>query len=209
MQHRGFTSPRASTPLCAFTPYCGSMPSEGVTTLRGFTPPRAFTPCCGSTPSEGLTPPRRSTPHRGFTLIELMVTIVILAILAAIAYPSYSAYVIRANRTDATSALIRAAQAMQRCYSQGGTFNYVPCAPASSTTPYTTSANGYYTIYAAPLPTAPTDTALSTFTLTATPAKAPQTKDTQCAKFTLDSVGNQAAFTSAGASNTTVCWPSN
>ena len=157
-------------------------------------------------PPSGSAPSHRLAPHHGFTLIELMVTIVIVAILAAIAYPAYSRYVMRANRTDATAALIRAAQAMQRCYSQGGTFNYVPCAPASSTTAYTTSANGYYTIYAAPSP--PSETAVSPVILTANPTKVPQTKDTQCTKFTLNRVGTQNAY-SGTTDNTTVCWPGN
>src|SRR5579859_1509531 len=94
--------------------------------------------------------------HRGFTLIELMVTILVFAILAGIAYPSYSRYVIRANRTDATSALIQAAQGLQRCYSQSTTFSYVGCAPVPPAV-FVTSPNGYYTITAAA--TLPTESA--------------------------------------------------
>ena len=139
---------------------------------------------------------------RGFSLMELMVTIAILAIISAIAYPSYAAYVMRANRTDATSALIQAAQGLQRCYSQSTTFSYVGCAvPASSP-------NGYYNIAETSV-FAPSSTALSTFVLTATPARSPQTKDTQCASFTINNVGTQAAYNSGGTANTTVCWPGN
>jgi type IV pilus assembly protein PilE len=133
--------------------------------------------------------------------MELMVTIAILAILAAIAYPSYSAYVIRANRSDATTGLIQAAQGMQRCYSQSTTFSYVGCA----TLPV--SPNGYYNITATTV--APTGTTLSTFVLTATPTKPPQTKDLQCSSFTLNNIGTQTAVTSTGATNTTICWPGN
>ena len=144
----------------------------------------------------------RRASHRGFSLMELMVTVAILAIIAALAYPSYSAYVRRANRTDATSALIQAAQALQRCYSQSTTFSYMACTgvvPASSP-------NTYYSI--AVVPTAPTSTALSTFLLTATPAKPPQTNDAQCTKFTLNSVGTQLAY-SGTTLNTATCGPGN
>jgi type IV pilus assembly protein PilE len=131
-----------------------------------------------------------------------MVTIAIVAILTAIAYPSYMSYVMRANRTDATTGLQEAAQGLQRCYSQSTTFSYVGCAvPASSP-------NGYYTITETNV-TAPKSTALSTFLLTATPAKAPQTKDTQCGSFTLNNIGTQTAATSTGTVNTTTCWPGN
>ncbi len=139
--------------------------------------------------------------HRGFSLIELMTTVAIVAILAGVAYPQYLSYVRRSNRTDATTALIQAAQGLQRCYSQNMTFSYVGCLTPGS------SPNGYYTIAATLTP--PTGSALSTFVLTATPAKAPQTNDTACSSFTLNSVGAQAVTNSAGVVNTTTCWPAN
>ena len=145
----------------------------------------------------------RMAMHRGYSLMELMVAVSILAILTGIAYPSYAAYVKRANRTDATSALIQAAQALQRCYSQLMTFDYSNCTnvvPASSP-------NGYYAITVVPV--SPTSTAVSTYVLTATATKPPQTKDTQCYSFTLNSVGVQVAYTSTSVVNTTTCWPTN
>jgi type IV pilus assembly protein PilE len=144
----------------------------------------------------------RMALYRGFSLMELMVSITILAILSAIAYPSYTAYVMRANRTDATSALIQAAQGLQRCYSQSGIFSYQNCSVPTS------SPNGYYTITPTTL-TAPSSTAVSTFVLTAIPAKTPQTRDTQCSSFTINNVGTQTATNSSGTTNTTICWPGN
>ncbi len=118
----------------------------------------------------------------------------IIGILAAIAIPAYSSYTKSANRTDATRTLTYDAQALERCYSQA--FTYVGCtaAPAGAST----SAQGYYTVTIA-VPTA------STFTITATPLKSPQTKDSACTSFTLNNAGTQGA-TPAGNSQT--CWGS-
>jgi type IV pilus assembly protein PilE len=135
----------------------------------------------------------------GFTLIELMIAVAIVGILAAIAIPSYTAYVKRANRTDATRTLSSIAQALERCYSQN--FTYAGCAAAASPV---TSPQGYYTIVVNVVPAAPPTP--ESYNLTATPLAAPQTQDTACATFTVDSTGKQTA-TPAG--NTKTCWGSN
>jgi type IV pilus assembly protein PilE len=136
--------------------------------------------------------------NRGFSLIELMITVGIVAILAAIAIPSYSAYTHRTNRTDATRTLTFDAQALERCYSQN--FSYSPCAGVTIGT--SSSPQGYYsvvvTVQANP----------AAFSLTATAVKAPQTSDSDCHIFTLDSTGTQGATNSSNAPNAQTCWGS-
>lgn len=134
--------------------------------------------------------------NQGFSLIELMITVAIVAILAAIAIPSYSAFTRRSNRTDATRTLTFDAQALERCYSQN--FSYSPCAGVTIGAPGTASPQGYYTVVVT------VQANPAAFTITATAAAAPQTADSDCQTFTVDSTGAQGA--APGSSQT--CWGS-
>lgn len=67
--------------------------------------------------------PMKARRHqKGFTLIELMIVVAIIAIIAAIAYPSYTQHVIKARRSDAEGALLNFANAMERYYTEKGTY---------------------------------------------------------------------------------------
>lgn len=59
---------------------------------------------------------------KGFTLIEVMIVVVIVGILAAIGFPSYKESVKKSRRADAQGALQGLAQAMEREYTNEGTY---------------------------------------------------------------------------------------
>jgi type IV pilus assembly protein PilE len=59
---------------------------------------------------------------KGFTLIEMLVVIAIASILVSVAYPSYQESIIESRRADAKSALMGFAQAMERYYTNNGTY---------------------------------------------------------------------------------------
>ena len=92
--------------------------------------------------------------QKGVTLMELMIVVVIIGILAAIAYPSYRAQVMRSHRSDAKIALERAAQTLERCFTNSNPKGYGAC-PA----PNAASDNGYYAIGVV-VPAAPDDRGL-------------------------------------------------
>ncbi len=125
---------------------------------------------------------------KGFTLIELMVVVTIVAILAALAYPSYQEQVRKTRRADATTALMKTAQVLERCYTEFHKYNDPNCPAVKSSntaalsSDYSTTDEGYYNISATTLNA-------NAFTLQAAPTGA-QSGD-RCGRFTLDHVGRQ------------------
>jgi len=152
---------------------------------------------------------------RGFSLVELLLTVTVIGILAAIAIPSYSAYIVRGQRTAAKTALLQAAQFLERNYTVNGCYQYVSPAAcqapagASPTLPANSPGDGGLYTYAVQVayPTA------QTYTLTALPcgdagSNCPanvsnQTfADPDCDVLTLTNTGAKTASGALGA----ICW---
>lgn len=58
----------------------------------------------------------------GYTLIELMIVVAIVGILAGVAWPSYQNHIRSSNRADAQGALMGLAQAMERHFTETGSY---------------------------------------------------------------------------------------
>jgi type IV pilus assembly protein PilE len=142
--------------------------------------------------------------QRGFTLIELMIAMVVIAILAAIGYPSYLEYVNRGKRAEGKSALLRAAQQMERFYSLNNCYptNTATCGNAGSSATALTAAriNSFSgDSAAASSHTISVTTNAQDFTLTATPSYT----DTKCGNLTLT---NTNAKGESGTESVQTCW---
>lgn len=129
----------------------------------------------------------------GLTLLELMVALVMVAILTAVALPSYRQYVQKSRRADATTTLLTLAQAMERWYSERGT--YVGAAVGSGGLMASSSPQGFYTLSI-------TAQDANGFSISAAPAGA-QTGDA-CGSFTLNQAGSRGV--SGGSLTATQCW---
>lgn len=141
---------------------------------------------------------RRIAAIRGFTLVELMITVVIAAILALIAYPMYTGYVLKAHRTAAKTTLLEIASREERYYSTNNIYATSLMMLGYSSTGIdipTGSSTPYYHVWLAASTTG--------YTITAS-ALPPQTNDTECMDFTLNSLGQKQVL---NASQTAAqCW---
>ena len=127
----------------------------------------------------------RRTAHermhaRGFTLVEMMIAVSIVTILAAIAYPTYTGQVQRTRRTDGKSALMDAAQRLERCHTRFGRYDADDC---NVELPFD-SADAFYAVSAVDLNAA-------SFTLAATPQN--QQTDDPCGILRITSAGQQGS----------------
>lgn len=60
--------------------------------------------------------------NKGFTLVELMVVVVIISLLAMVGIPSYNTSVSKARRADAQASLSNMANAMERHFTENGSY---------------------------------------------------------------------------------------
>ncbi len=135
----------------------------------------------------------------GFTLMEVMIVVVIVGILMAIALPAYQGSLQKGRRSDAMSALLDASNRQQQFMLDQGRYTTDMQELGYAASPRI-SEEGHYSISAA----ACSGGAIANcFELTATPVSgSPQSSDTRCTTFVLDSFGTR----SATGTTATECW---
>lgn len=145
----------------------------------------------------------KHTPYKqqGFSLIELMIVVAIIGILTMVAYPSYQNSIMKSRRGDATAAMMGFANAMERHFTNTGSYQEAAVGDADSGTPQvfaaTTPLDSSQIFYNLTLTATQT-----TYTLTATPAGT-QANDTSCMNLTLDNTGVRGI---SGSGTPDDCW---
>lgn len=146
--------------------------------------------------------------NKGFTLIELMIVVAIIGILSAIAYPNYTRYVQESKRTDAAVAIMTAAQAQEKYFSQNLRYAY----SQSELGIGATSENDLYNITVSGVESdgstacTSTSTSCTSYTITATAKSGTsQYHDTDCRKMTYTNIGVKGGKDADGNSSS-ACW---
>lgn len=142
----------------------------------------------------------------GITLIELLVVVVVVSLLMGIGVPGYRQYIMRANRADATTALLRIAAAQERWFIQNGAYvndnGELTAAPPAGLG-FDTTERGFYNLAVAAGANGPGISYV--VTATADPGER-QADDADCQSFTVNELGQRAAFDGGGADSTDDCW---
>ena len=134
----------------------------------------------------------------GFTLIELMIGVVVVAILSSLAYPSYQEFVAKAKRTEGKAALLDAAQALERHFTNYNTYPSSLSTAGVRTYSGDSAAKAAYTIAIA---AGASGSLASSFTLTATPANGHV--DAKCGNLSLNQLGVKGE---SGTLTAAECW---
>lgn len=134
----------------------------------------------------------------GFTLIELMIVVVVVAVLSSLAYPSYQEFVMRAKRTEGKAALLDAAQALERHFTNYNTYPSSLSTAGVRTYSGDSAAKAAYTIAIA---AGASGSLASSFTLTATPANGHV--DAKCGNLSLNQLGVKGE---SGTLTAAECW---
>lgn len=145
--------------------------------------------------------------QKGFTLVELMVVVAIIGILAGIVYPNYQDSVRKARRADAKGALTGLANALERRYTETGSYTGAANTvddPGDVGTPWVYSAkspvDGTETYYNLTIASATT----STYTIAATPVN--QQQNDKCGMLTLTNTGVRGDGISTPSVAESGCW---
>jgi type IV pilus assembly protein PilE len=136
--------------------------------------------------------------QNGFTLIELMIVVVVVAVLSSLAYPSYREFVVKAKRTEGKAALLDAAQALERHFTNYNTYPSSLSTAGVRTYSGDSAAKAAYTIAIA---AGASGSLASSFTLTATPANGHV--DAKCGNLSLNQLGVKGE---TGTLTAAECW---
>ncbi|MGA2655287.1 MAG: type IV pilin protein [Gammaproteobacteria bacterium] len=134
---------------------------------------------------------------KGFTLIEILCVLLIISVLALIAYPSYMNYIYKANRLDAANSLYHFQALWQKCLLNTPDAQACLESIGLSSSQTQTSLSAHYQISA--------NVDETTVIFFAKPILS-QSKDSTCAEFILDSLGQMKAYDQHQQDTTVQCW---
>jgi type IV pilus assembly protein PilE len=143
----------------------------------------------------------------GFTLVELMVTLVVATVLFTIALPSYQTQIRKSRRVEAKTAVLDLAGREETLYSTTNAYSVASASVGYGAGGFPASVGSNYYTVTVVIPNPASPAGQPSFLVTARPvAGTNQAKDTACASFSVDQLGNQSALNSAGADNSKTCW---